>query len=62
MALLEATQVLVWLKVFLCELNEMTSNQAVNIYEDNQGSLASAKNIDIRYHFAREKVLKDKWC
>uniref|UniRef100_A0AAV1V977 Copia protein n=1 Tax=Peronospora matthiolae TaxID=2874970 RepID=A0AAV1V977_9STRA len=43
----------------------MRSDEAVNIFEDNQGSIALAKNpefhkrtkhIDIRYHFVREKV------
>ncbi|GMF43613.1 unnamed protein product [Phytophthora lilii] len=43
----------------------MKSDEAVKIYEDNQGSIALAKNpefhkrtkhIDIRYHFVREKV------
>uniref|UniRef100_A0AAV1TTF0 Copia protein n=1 Tax=Peronospora matthiolae TaxID=2874970 RepID=A0AAV1TTF0_9STRA len=65
MALSETTQESVWLRVFLCKLGEMTSNQAVKISKDNQGSIALAKNpefhkrtkhIDIRYHFAREKV------
>uniref|UniRef100_H3HAK5 Reverse transcriptase Ty1/copia-type domain-containing protein n=1 Tax=Phytophthora ramorum TaxID=164328 RepID=H3HAK5_PHYRM len=65
MALSEATQEAVWLKVFLCELGEMASDEAVKIYEDNQGSITLAKNpqfhkrtkhIDIRYHFVREKV------
>uniref|UniRef100_H3G826 Reverse transcriptase Ty1/copia-type domain-containing protein n=1 Tax=Phytophthora ramorum TaxID=164328 RepID=H3G826_PHYRM len=65
MALSEATQEAVWLKVFLCELGEMASDEAVKIYEDNQGSIALTKNpqfhkrtkhIDIRYHFVREKV------
>jgi transposase InsO family protein len=65
MALSEATQEAVWLKVFLCELGEMKSDDPVKIYEDNQGSIALAKNpefhkrtkhIDIRYHFVREKV------
>ncbi|KAG3230861.1 hypothetical protein PI124_g24042 [Phytophthora idaei] len=65
MALSEATQEAVWLKVFLCELGEMASDEAIKIYEDNQGSIALAKNpefhkrtkhIDIRYHFVREKV------
>ncbi|KAG6613804.1 Retrovirus-related Pol polyprotein from transposon TNT 1-94 [Phytophthora cinnamomi] len=55
----------VWLKVFLRELGEMASDEAIKIYEDNQGSIALAKNpefhkrtkhIDIRYHFVREKV------
>ncbi|CAI5746401.1 unnamed protein product [Peronospora destructor] len=65
MALSEATQEAVWIKVFLCELGEMASDEAIKIYEDNQGSIALAKNpefhkrtkhIDIRYHFVREKV------
>uniref|UniRef100_A0AAV1TL57 Copia protein n=1 Tax=Peronospora matthiolae TaxID=2874970 RepID=A0AAV1TL57_9STRA len=43
----------------------MTSDEAIKMYEDNQGSIALAKNpefhkrtkhIDIRYHFVREKV------
>ena len=65
MALSEATKEAVWLKVFLGELGEMTSDEAIKMYEDNQGSIALAKNpefhkrtkhIDIRYHFVREKV------
>ena len=65
MALSEATQEAVWLKAFLCDLGEMSSNSAVKIYENNQGSIALAKNpafhkrtkhIDIRYHFVREKI------
>uniref|UniRef100_H3H8Y7 Integrase catalytic domain-containing protein n=1 Tax=Phytophthora ramorum TaxID=164328 RepID=H3H8Y7_PHYRM len=61
----EWTRCAVWLKVFLCELGEMASDEAIKIYEDNQGSIALAKNpqfhkrtkhIDIRYHFVREKV------
>ncbi|GMF35227.1 unnamed protein product [Phytophthora lilii] len=65
MALTEATQEALWLKAFLCELGEMKSDEAVKIYESNQGSMALAKNpefhkrtkhIDIRYHFVREKV------
>lgn len=65
MALTEAVQEAIWLKAFLCELDEMKSNEPVKIYEDNQGSIALAKNpefhkrtkhIDIRYHFVREKV------
>ena len=65
MALSEATQEAVWLKAFLRELGEMADDEAVKIYEDNQGSIALAKNpefhkrtkhIDIRYHFVREKV------
>ncbi|KAF1318426.1 Integrase catalytic core protein, partial [Globisporangium splendens] len=65
MALSEATQEAVWLKAFLRELGEDTGNGAVTVYEDNQDSIALAKNpefhkrtkhIDIRYHFVREKV------
>ncbi|KAG3230733.1 hypothetical protein PI124_g24169 [Phytophthora idaei] len=65
MALTEAAQEAIWLKAFLCELGEMKSDDPVNIYEDNQGSIALAKNpefhkrtkhIDIRYHFVRERV------
>ena len=47
-ALSEATQEAVWLKAFLCELGEMSSDTAVKIYEDNQGSIALAKNP--QYH------------
>ncbi|OWZ15094.1 RxLR effector protein [Phytophthora megakarya] len=65
MALLEATEEVVWLMVFLCELGEMASDEAVKIYEDNQGSIALAKNlefhkrtkhIDIRSHFVRDML------
>ena len=65
MARSEATQKAVWLKTFLIELGELHKNGAVKIYEDNQGSIALAKNpqfhkrikhIEIRYHFVREKV------
>ena len=43
----------------------MRSDEAANIYDDNQGSIALAKNpefynrikhIDILYHFVREEV------
>uniref|UniRef100_A0AAV1T0Y1 Reverse transcriptase Ty1/copia-type domain-containing protein n=1 Tax=Peronospora matthiolae TaxID=2874970 RepID=A0AAV1T0Y1_9STRA len=69
MALTEAAQEAIWLKAFLHELGEMNSDEAVKIYEDNQGSIALAKNpefhkrtkhIDIRYHFVREKVAEGK--
>ena len=65
MALSEATQEAVWLKAFFGELDEMANDQAVKIYEDNQGLIALAKNpefhkrtkhIDIRYNFVREKI------
>ncbi|KAF1316242.1 Integrase catalytic core protein, partial [Globisporangium splendens] len=69
MALSEATQEAVWLKGILCELGEHSSDRPVKIFEDNQGSIALAKNpefhkrtkhIDIRYHFVREKVEDDQ--
>uniref|UniRef100_A0AAV1U9F8 CCHC-type domain-containing protein n=1 Tax=Peronospora matthiolae TaxID=2874970 RepID=A0AAV1U9F8_9STRA len=69
MALTEAVQEAIWLKAFLHELGDMNSDEAVKIYEDNQGSIALAKNpefhkrtkhIDIRYHFVREKVAEGK--
>ncbi|GMG18459.1 unnamed protein product [Phytophthora fragariaefolia] len=65
MALTEATQEAIWLKAFLCEIGEMETKSTIKIYENNQGSIALAKNpefhkrtkhIDIRYHFVREKV------
>ena len=75
MALYEATKEAVWLKVFLGDLGEMTSNEAIKMYEDNQGSIAlgnnpefhkKTKHIDICYHFVREKVESDeavlKYC
>jgi hypothetical protein len=71
MALSEAIQEAVWLKAFLCELGEVASDQALTVYEDNQGAIALAKNpefhkrtkhIDIRYHFVREKVEDGQVC
>ena len=65
MALSEATQEAVWLKSFMCELGEHSTDEPIKIHEDNQGAIALAKNpefhkrtkhIDIRYHFVREKV------
>ena len=65
MALTEAIQEAIWLKTFLCELGEMKHDEAVKVYEDNQGEIALAKNpefhkrtkhIGIRYHFVRERV------
>jgi len=47
------------------ELGEDAGDDALTVYEDNQGAIALAKNpefhkrtkhIDIRYHFVREKV------
>ena len=65
MALSEATQEAIWLKSFACELGELGEDDSILVFEDNQGSIALAKNpefhkrtkhIDIRYHFVREKV------
>ena len=65
MALSEATQEAIWLKSFACELGELGKDDSILVFEDNQGSIALAKNpefhkrtkhIDIRYHFVREKV------
>ena len=65
MALSEATQEAVWLKAFMLELSEDSSDEPVKVYEDNQGAIAlvanpkfhkCTKHIDIRYHSGREKV------
>uniref|UniRef100_A0AAV1U2G4 RxLR effector candidate protein n=1 Tax=Peronospora matthiolae TaxID=2874970 RepID=A0AAV1U2G4_9STRA len=69
MALSEATQQATWLKTFMRELGEEAGDDALTIYEDNQGAIALAKNpefhkrtkhIDNRYHFVREKVKKNQ--
>ncbi|CAI5717429.1 unnamed protein product [Peronospora effusa] len=69
MALSEATQEATWLKTFMRELGEEAGDDALTIYEDNEGAIALAKNpefhkrtkhIDIRYHFVREKVEKNQ--
>ena len=48
----------------------MKSNEAVKVYEDNQGAIALAKNpefhkrnkhIGIRHHFVREELKTAKW-
>ena len=65
MVLSEATQEAIWHKVFMCEIGDIIKEEAVKIYEENQGIIALAKNpdfhnciknIDIRYRFVREKV------
>uniref|UniRef100_A0AAV1UQR4 Uncharacterized protein n=1 Tax=Peronospora matthiolae TaxID=2874970 RepID=A0AAV1UQR4_9STRA len=69
MALSEVTQEATWLKTFMSKLGEEAGDDALTIYEDNQGAIALAKNpefhkrtkhIDIRYHFVREKVEKNQ--
>lgn len=61
-ALSSATQEVVWLRRLLCDVSELDQGPTV-IYEDNQGTIALAKNpvshsrtkhIDIRHHFIRE--------
>ena len=37
MALNEAVQEVICLQAFLCEIGEMSLNEAVKIHEDNQG-------------------------
>ena len=63
MALSEETQEAVWLKAFMRELDEEAGNGSIKAFEDNQGSIALAKNpefhkstkhIDTRYHFVRK--------
>uniref|UniRef100_A0AAV1TK73 Reverse transcriptase Ty1/copia-type domain-containing protein n=1 Tax=Peronospora matthiolae TaxID=2874970 RepID=A0AAV1TK73_9STRA len=69
MALSEATQEATCLKKFMRELGEELGDDALTIYDDNQGAIALTKNpeflkrtkhIDIRYHFVREKVEKNQ--
>jgi ribonuclease HI len=64
MSLYSAVQEAIWLKRLLVDLHYDSSN-AVKIYQDNQGTIALAKNptfhdrtkhIDIKYHFTREQV------
>ena len=63
-ALSAAVQEMIWLNRLLCELG-FKDLVGTNLYEDNQGAIALAKNpighkrtkhIDTRYHFIREKV------
>ncbi|KAF0706887.1 hypothetical protein AaE_013900 [Aphanomyces astaci] len=75
MGLTEAAQEALWMKALLQELGELEDGVPITIWEDNQGSIALAKNtehhrrtkhIDIRYHFIREKVasadIELKYC
>ena len=34
----------VWLKVFICEIVEIAKEEAVKIYEDNQGAIGLVKS------------------
>lgn len=65
MALTHATKEAIWLRSFLKELEIGEEHTAMTIYEDNQSSIALAKNlihhahtkhIDIQHYFIREKV------
>ncbi|KAH9132266.1 hypothetical protein LEN26_007465 [Aphanomyces euteiches] len=65
MGLSEASQEAVWMKRLLLDLDEVDVKTPIVVWEDNQGSIALAKNpqhhnrtkhIDIRYHFVGEKV------
>ena len=64
MSLYSAVQEAIWLRRLLKDVNYDT-NGAIKIYQDNQGTIALAKNptfhnrtkhIDIKYHFSREQV------
>ena len=74
LALSNASQECMWLRQLQRELNYSTSTPTI-IYEDNQATIAMAKNpkfhgrakhIDIRHHFIREQVaqgtLEIKYC
>ena len=74
-ALGSATQEAIWLRQLLSD-RKVNVQEPTEIFEDNQGSIAMAKNpvghkrskhIDIRHHFIREAVqagtvrLSKKW-
>jgi hypothetical protein len=63
-ALSEAVKETIWLRRFLEELG-FKQEEATTLFEDNQGTIAFAKDpidqkrtkhIEVRYHFVREKV------
>ena len=63
-----ATQELLWLKCLIVELKD--GNQTPTLMQDNQGAIAMTKSpvkhsrtkqIDIRYHFIRENLLKNEF-
>jgi transposase InsO family protein len=65
MALSDCIKECVWMRLLLKGLDQEQSGPTV-VYEDNQGTMALAKNvgyqartkhIDIRYHFIREKLV-----
>ena len=68
MALTEATQEAIYLKQVYSDLVRESYDDPIQLYGDNQGSLALIKNpvrhnrtkhIDIRYHFIREHFLNN---
>jgi len=67
MALTDATKELKWVKTLLAELGYSNgkSNEPTELYSDNQGAIALAKNpvshsrvkhIDLRHHLVREAI------
>ena len=67
MALSMTTQEAVWLRRFLSDLTTAEDQKPTVVMEDNQGTIAIAKNpvayartkhIDIRYHYMSEAVQK----
>ena len=65
MALAETTQEALYLKKLLLDLKENITVQPVQLFGDNQGSIAMisnpvkhsrSKHIDIKYHFIRDSV------
>uniref|UniRef100_A0AAV1V1B8 Uncharacterized protein n=1 Tax=Peronospora matthiolae TaxID=2874970 RepID=A0AAV1V1B8_9STRA len=65
MASSEAIQEAVCLKAFMRKLGKKAGNGAMKVFKDKQGAIALVKNsglhkrtkqIDILYHFVREKV------
>jgi len=70
MSMTQAAKEIIWFRVLLKELGALTHvNQMSQLYGDNQGALALARNpeyhartkhIDIQYHFIRELVQAEK--
>jgi len=67
MALTDTTKELKWVRTLLAELgySNRKSNEPTELYSDNQGAIALAKNpvshsrakhIDLRHHFVREAI------
>ena len=65
-ALSLATQEAIWLRRLMSDIRE-SAEEPTNLFEDNQGTIAMAKNpvshshtkhIDIKYHYVREAIQK----